>query len=68
MYWNIIIWIQWSNASYTYIKVLERFSTCCHELILLMEVIELDILWKMFVLVDRSLVASSEEVKCIVLT
>jgi hypothetical protein len=26
MCWNIILWIQWSRASYTYIKVLEGFS------------------------------------------
>jgi hypothetical protein len=59
-YWNIILWIQWSHASYTYIKFLEGFSACCHELLLLMQVTELDIFWKMFVLVDRSLVASNE--------
>jgi hypothetical protein len=47
--------MQWSHASYIYIKVLEGFSTCCHEVLLLMQVTELDILWKMFVLVDRSL-------------
>jgi hypothetical protein len=62
MCWNIILWIQWSHASYTYIKVLEEFSTYSHELLLLLQVTESDILWKVFVLVDRSLVASGEEV------
>jgi hypothetical protein len=47
---------------HTYIKVLEGFFTSCHELLLLMQVTELDIRFKMFVLVDRSLVASSAEV------
>jgi hypothetical protein len=62
MYWNIVLSVQWPHASYTYIKVVEGFSACFHELLLLMQVTELDVLWKMFVLVDRSLVASSEEV------
>jgi hypothetical protein len=62
MYWNIILWIQWFYASFIYFPVLEEFSTCCHELLLLMQVTELDIFWKMFVLVNRNLVLSSEKV------
>jgi hypothetical protein len=61
-YLNVVLWIQCFHESYAYIKFLEGFSTCSHELLLLVRVTQLDTLWKVFFHVDRSLVASSENV------